>query len=143
MDIGKQRDSKIHHVIPEHRLGFLGAAKCNCQCRCGRHCPDSCNICRTVVSDNFQRIASRIDPRRNVEHCHPDKMACHNDQHHLDKHGELLCDRSLIGKSTECKADKYRKDRYDNSGHYFQDDLLKFLQKVRHRNSIRPCACQP
>ena len=140
MDVSEQGNPEIHHIAAEGRLRFLRAAERHSQCRCRRHRPHSGNICRSVVLHHIQRIPLRVEPRCEIQDCHPDKVSRHDDQDNLDEYRKLLRDRPLIGQGAEGKSDKHRKDRDHNLSDNGKDDLLKFLQQVRHRHSIVPCA---
>ena len=60
----------------------------------------------------------------------------------LDEHGKLFCNSPLIGKGTECKRDKHRKDRNYHLGDNGQHNLLELLQHLSNHRGLGPCGGQ-
>ena len=82
------------------------------------------------MADDIQRVGTRIQPAYGIQYRQPDIMARHHDQHHLDKHRQLPCDRTLPGQLAEGQRDEQRQQRDDHTGHHAQDHALELIQQA-------------
>ena len=125
MDIGKQRNSKVHNILTQI-FTLSRTFKCHTECGSGGHGSHGGQVCRAVMAEHFQAGLTGIERRESVQHSKPDIMPDQNDEDYNQENGELI-DGSFPRKGAEGDGNEKREDRNHNSFHNVEHNGLKLL----------------
>ena len=129
MYVREERNAESHHILAQD-LALVRAAESYREGSGAGHGPDSGEIGRPVVFQDFPGVLFGIGACNEIKYCQPYIMAEHDDSDHFKEYGKLVRDHSLVAQIAERGADIEGKDRDHDLLDDLQNDVLELTEQI-------------
>ena len=142
MNVCKERNTEVHEVIAECRLGLSCALQSYGERCCGGHGADCGHVSGAVVLDDIHAVSAGIDACDSVEQGEPEIVAYHDNYDDNQENRELLCDAALIRQRAEGGSDEQREHRNQELRDNRENNLLELFENVGGNGCVIPDSCE-